>query len=199
MQKSRFQGQEFSTVENYLAYRSYLSCWNPFSHTMPDTYPIVLCQTNRQYLVCWITSMTEEACRAEKIPFFKRKEKCEYVHWWRLWRFPAVNITLFTTSWFQRNLLFDKQNMCQERFSWRFYHSVQLDYEFLMPVVCLLHFQLEIATFNHLILLKIIAQWNLKNMESFVACFCGISYSIRHVYHLVDNELIKIPTDRIFN
>jgi hypothetical protein len=51
------QVQRVFIVEHYLTSRSYSSCQNEFR----DTFPILLCQTCRQYLVWWTVSVTAEA------------------------------------------------------------------------------------------------------------------------------------------
>jgi hypothetical protein len=80
--------------------------------------PILLCQTNWQYLVWWTVSVIEEECRIETIPVDLG------VKWWQfgryplnfvmLWTFPTLNIRLFFVFRFQCNWYFDKQNMHQE-------------------------------------------------------------------------------------
>jgi hypothetical protein len=50
------QVQRMFVVEHYLASRSYLTYQNEFR----DTFPDLLYQTNRQYLVWWTVSVTQE-------------------------------------------------------------------------------------------------------------------------------------------
>jgi hypothetical protein len=44
------------------------------------------------------------------------------MHRWTRWTFPTLNVTFF--FWFQSDLYFDKQNMCQEWVSWLFHRPV---------------------------------------------------------------------------
>jgi hypothetical protein len=59
------QVQQVFIVEHYLASCSYLTCQNEFR----DTVPVLLCQTNWQYLIWWTISVTQEACRTQTVPF----------------------------------------------------------------------------------------------------------------------------------
>jgi hypothetical protein len=59
-----FTVQRVFIAEHYLASRSYLTCQNKFRMH----FPILLCQTNRQYLVWGTVSVRQEACRTETVP-----------------------------------------------------------------------------------------------------------------------------------
>jgi hypothetical protein len=63
-------------------------------------FPILLFQTNRQYLVWWTVSVTQEACRTETVPVDLR---CSVTTVWTIsstqWTFPTLNTVLFLFSY----------------------------------------------------------------------------------------------------
>jgi hypothetical protein len=55
-------------------------------------FPILLRQTNRQYLVWWTVSVTQEACRTETVPVDLR---CSVTVVWTQCTFPTLPIVFF--------------------------------------------------------------------------------------------------------
>jgi hypothetical protein len=87
-----FKTQWVFTVERYLASRSYL-----FVRMSKGIHlSILLCQTNRQYLVWWTVSVTQEAYWTEIVPVYLQCLSDDKDIWWI---FP----TLLFVFWFQYN------------------------------------------------------------------------------------------------
>jgi hypothetical protein len=84
------QVQRVFNVEHYLASRSYL-----MRMSLGVNFPILLCQTNRQYLVWRTVSGHYINC---SLGWFKHKERSDCLHHWMRWTFPKLNITLFLYS-----------------------------------------------------------------------------------------------------
>jgi hypothetical protein len=66
------QVQRVFIVEHYLASRSYLT----FRMSLGIHFPILLCQTNRQYLVWWTVSVTAETLHRIVSDMRKRVNSC---------------------------------------------------------------------------------------------------------------------------
>jgi hypothetical protein len=121
--------------------------------TMQEPMQVTSC-CSRQYLVWWTVP---GHCRNSSPVCIKHEEKSEYMHHWTRWTLSAVYITLFSVFWFQCNLFFDKQNMCQEWVAWLFDHSLVFGEEFVLwnssscipPLLCL-NFRLFSLRFDFL-------------------------------------------------
>jgi hypothetical protein len=66
---------------------------------------ILLCQTNRQYLIWWTVV---GHCRNSSPSCIKHEEKSEWKHRWTRWTFSTLNITMFFVFWFNIIYFFDK-------------------------------------------------------------------------------------------
>jgi hypothetical protein len=61
-------------------------------------YPILLCQTNRQYLIWWTVS---SHCRNSSLGCVKHEEKSDCMHCWMQWTFATFsdfNVIYFLTN-----------------------------------------------------------------------------------------------------
>jgi hypothetical protein len=63
-------------------------------------FPIILCQTNRQYLVWWTVSVTQEF----SVGCIRSEERSECMRRWTRYAFPTRNVILFFVFWLQCNL-----------------------------------------------------------------------------------------------
>jgi hypothetical protein len=99
-----------------------LTCQNYFRDTFADS-PV----PNKSTVTCLMNCFHH--CRNSLLGCIKHEEKHEYMYRWMWWIFPTLNITLFFVFWFQCNLFFYKQNMCQEWVAWLFDHSVLMKIE----------------------------------------------------------------------